>query len=345
MDSNSKDTERKLPRISMGSIWKDFVSMINFEKGALRTLKGLLLSPARTIDEYLHKDRSKHAHPMRLLIFSTAISTIVIINLSMDADVFDESSALDFPTAYEIGAEIGKKNAEAKKEINTIDEDVNSSDNQIEILDSTNFEMLNDSLELTTDSLLIPLRSSVRDSLQLLVNQLKNASAKEIIVFGKENKRLLMHDKAIKSEVTGLLKSKIIKEFVEKLASIQDKLLFLLVPLYAFGTFLFFRKKSKYNFAENLVVNAYLISFQNAITIAFLPLLFFFSFPVVSGISSVIALIFTFYFWIEVFKLEGFKEFVKSFFVLCFSYFFYILLIALILRYYLFKDIYNSLVS
>ncbi len=119
----------------------------------------------------------------------------------------------------------------------------------------------------------------------------------------------------------------------------------MLVPLYAFGTFLFFRKKTRYNYAENLVANAYLISFQNVIVIATLPLIIVFEYTTLSSFSSLLALGFTFYFWMDVFRLEGFKGFIKSFLVLIFSYFIYIILILLLLRYYLAKDFFDSLIN
>ncbi|NNE55307.1 MAG: DUF3667 domain-containing protein [Flavobacteriales bacterium] len=64
-------------RITTRSLIMDFFAVMNLERGFLYTIKGLVLKPYATIQEYLYKFRRKHANPLRLLIFSSAIAALI----------------------------------------------------------------------------------------------------------------------------------------------------------------------------------------------------------------------------------------------------------------------------
>lgn len=83
--------EAKISRITPRYLWDELLHLVNFEKGVFYTIKGLLLKPRKTVVEYCTIDRSRHANPLRMLLFSTAI--VVFIQFSMMPDF--ESSFRD----------------------------------------------------------------------------------------------------------------------------------------------------------------------------------------------------------------------------------------------------------
>lgn len=72
-----------LKRITFKSLMGFVLSILNFEKGILFSIKELILRPRIVIEEYLKKDRKKLVNPIRFLVFSTALATflsIILIN-------------------------------------------------------------------------------------------------------------------------------------------------------------------------------------------------------------------------------------------------------------------------
>jgi hypothetical protein len=80
MDDLPKISE-EYTRITPKQIGLDVIAILNFDRGVLFTLKGLLLSPYKAIQSYLKGDRRKHAHPIRILVFSSALAAFLTINL------------------------------------------------------------------------------------------------------------------------------------------------------------------------------------------------------------------------------------------------------------------------
>ncbi len=70
------EKQRTLERIDGKYIWREFVSVLIFEKGVLFTIKELFLRPGYTIREFLHYDRNRLVKPVAFLIFSSLVFII-----------------------------------------------------------------------------------------------------------------------------------------------------------------------------------------------------------------------------------------------------------------------------
>ena len=68
-----------LKRITFASLMGFVLSILNFEKGILFSIKELILRPRIVIEEYLKRDRKKLVNPIRFLVFSTAISAFLSV--------------------------------------------------------------------------------------------------------------------------------------------------------------------------------------------------------------------------------------------------------------------------
>lgn len=70
------------PRISMQTIYASILAVFNFEKGFSFTVKNLLLTPGKTLSNYLFTiERSKHIKPMNFLILMITIATFLTLQL------------------------------------------------------------------------------------------------------------------------------------------------------------------------------------------------------------------------------------------------------------------------
>lgn len=70
------------PRISMQTIYESILSIFNFEKGLSFTIKNLLLSPGKTLSNYLFTvERLKHIKPMNFLLLMVTIATFLTLQL------------------------------------------------------------------------------------------------------------------------------------------------------------------------------------------------------------------------------------------------------------------------
>ena len=70
------------PRISMQTIYESILAIFNFEKGFSFTVKNLLLTPGKTLSNYLFTaERTKHIKPMNFLILMITIATFLTLQL------------------------------------------------------------------------------------------------------------------------------------------------------------------------------------------------------------------------------------------------------------------------
>lgn len=70
------------PRISMQTIYESILAVFNFEKGMSFTIKNLLLTPGKTLTNYLFTaERTKHIKPMSFLILMVTIATFLTLQL------------------------------------------------------------------------------------------------------------------------------------------------------------------------------------------------------------------------------------------------------------------------
>lgn len=259
MENLPRQNDQKPSRITWAVIWADFLSVMNFERGVLYTLRGLLFHPKQTIDEFLYQSRWNHANPMRLLIFSTAVISLMNYYLifipNMDQGNFNFSSS----GSYEMGESLGKEISEFEK---TVGIDI--------------------------------------------------------------KKKPKMSKEEMQKK-----KGKLTREIMDTVFQSMDKFTFSLVPIFAFFTFLFFRK-SGYNYAESLVINAFMVSQINVMNIVMvIPTM---SHPItVSFIGGVGILIYTVFYVMKVYSASGVWGFIKTIFAILFSYLVYIAVIMLVM--------------
>ena len=81
--------EKKIiERISLKSIWKQLLEIINFERGIFYTIWKLIVSPGKSIRLFLFEDRSKLVKPFKFLIIMVAfVALIEYLFLSNEVDM------------------------------------------------------------------------------------------------------------------------------------------------------------------------------------------------------------------------------------------------------------------
>jgi uncharacterized membrane protein len=110
MDNLPKKDSNTPKRITWNLIWSDFLNVINFEKGVFFSIKGLILKPKETVDDFLYGNRGIHANPIRFLLFSTAVITLLnfylIIQPNLEKGTFTQTENGSF---YDLGKQMGGK--------------------------------------------------------------------------------------------------------------------------------------------------------------------------------------------------------------------------------------------
>lgn len=105
-----------------------------------------------------------------------------------------------------------------------------------------------------------------------------------------------------------------VEKFKEKITEYSSKYynltILMAIPFMALGSFWFFRKKG-YNYAENVVMNAYLTSYQNLIFLLSFPLIYFYQ--TLGFISSIVfSYIYYFYAYKRFFEMPFWPSFGRS---------------------------------
>lgn len=255
MENLPEQNDQKPSRITWAALWTDFLSVMNFERGVLYTLKGLLKNPKNTIDDYLYESRWNHANPMRLLLFSTALISFLNYYLVYQPNITADNFSISSEESYEVGKSLGKEFSEFEE---TVGIDI------------------------------------------------------------KKGPKLSDAEKEIK-------KKEATKMVMDKIFQYMDKFTFSLVPIFALFAFLFFRK-SGYNYTENLVISALMISVINVIGIlTVIPTMWS---PIwVSAISSILIFVYTIYYFIDVYSVKTFGGFVKIISTVVLSYMVYMIIV------------------
>jgi hypothetical protein len=75
-----------LQKIDKKYFTSELLSIINFEKGFLYTIKGLLISPKKTIDTFLFNNRNTIINPIKLLFLTSLLYSIVKHYLSIEIE-------------------------------------------------------------------------------------------------------------------------------------------------------------------------------------------------------------------------------------------------------------------
>jgi hypothetical protein len=89
------EKRRTLERIDGKYIWREFVSVLIFEKGVLFTIKELFLRPGDTIREFLHYDRNRLVKPIAFLIFCSLILLVTHQILSLNTGTAPQNTGSD----------------------------------------------------------------------------------------------------------------------------------------------------------------------------------------------------------------------------------------------------------
>jgi len=96
-------------RITFKSLFAFVLSVLNFEKGILFTIKQLIIRPRVVIEEYLKKDRKKLVNPIRFLVFSTALSAFLSIALISSNPEFN-GVKINLDNSFDKGVELAETN-------------------------------------------------------------------------------------------------------------------------------------------------------------------------------------------------------------------------------------------
>lgn len=227
MDELPEDIE--FSRITTKSLVGDFVAIMNFERGVLYTLWGLVRRPAKTIQDFFFGNRRRHAHPLRVLVFSSAIATLLTITL------------------------------------------IERAENPLNI--SINGEQI-ENVEITPD---------------MSEEQVLEAMAREQLQ----------------------------KTFIHYFTKYLNVMYLLMVPISAALCALFFYGKG-FNFAEHLVVSAYMGAINNVIYVLFFTAIWFWQDAFM--IYSAVAILFNFYFFMNVYKSRNVGGFFRSLGAILFTY-------------------------
>lgn len=231
-----------LKRITFKGLLGFVLSVLNFEKGILFTIRELIIRPKQVIEEYLKRDRKKLVNPVRFLVFSTALATFLTFS------VLPNNEMNNFGVAFSDGFNQG------------MGEKVEGIENKAPLPDSIH-------------------------------------TIKEINHLATKKLRKKQSQKAA-------------QDFGIMMKQSTDKISFALVFFFAFGCLLFF-KNIGYNYTENLVINSFMVSMNNVITIILVipALAFGGSFWIVLG--SLIGLAYFFYFWMVVYNRKSIGGFFR----------------------------------
>nr|WKN39832.1 DUF3667 domain-containing protein [Tunicatimonas sp. TK19036] len=91
--------KKEPPRITIGHLWEEVLGTLSWDKGFFFTVKMLLLNPGKAIRDYLQGERKRYSHPIRFLVFTTAISTYAVIKLDLINKFYDEAGVLSIDEA------------------------------------------------------------------------------------------------------------------------------------------------------------------------------------------------------------------------------------------------------
>lgn len=73
----NKENTQTLDRIDGKYIWREIISVLNFDKGIFYTIKEIFLRPGKTIREFLLYDRKRLVKPILFIIITSLIYAII----------------------------------------------------------------------------------------------------------------------------------------------------------------------------------------------------------------------------------------------------------------------------
>ncbi len=105
--------------------------------------------------------------------------------------------------------------------------------------------------------------------------------------------------------------------------------LWLSIPVYAFFSFLLFKRYEKFNYAEHLVIISFFVSVSNILTIVFLPFGYFIGYKLAFLISFTIGIIYYFFLLFDLFRKRSIGFLIRIILCLFLSNAGYFILLAL----------------
>lgn len=231
-----------LKRITFKGLLGFVLSVLNFEKGILFSIRELIVRPKQVIEEYLKRDRKKLVNPVRFLVFSTALSTFLTFS------VLPNNELNNFGIAFSDG--FNREMKEGNKEL----------EQKVPLPDSLH---------------------SIKEINRLATKKLRKKQSQQAA-----------------------------QDFGKMMKDSTDKISFALVFFFAFGCLLFF-KNIGYNYTENLVINSFMVSMNNVITIVLVIPAIAFGGSFWIGLGSIIGLAYFFYFWMVVYSRKSIGGFFR----------------------------------
>lgn len=91
---NTSGKPAELPRINSGYIKQELENVLLLEKGLLLTIREVLLRPGKSVQEFLHRDRTRLAKPIYFVIITSLIYTLANHYLGFE-DGYIDSGGLE----------------------------------------------------------------------------------------------------------------------------------------------------------------------------------------------------------------------------------------------------------
>lgn len=126
-------------------------------------------------------------------------------------------------------------------------------------------------------------------------------------------------------------KAEEISQFMDTLfTDWYNLIIWISIPFYALSSYLLMRRYERFNYAEHLVVQSFLVSISNILVIVCLPFGYFIGFRTAFALSFFIALIYYFFVFWDLFKLRKFWFFFRVFIAYLFGNLLYIIFFMIV---------------
>lgn len=87
----NKENTQTLDRIDGKYIWREIISVLNFDKGIFYTIKEIFLRPGKTIREFLLYDRKRLVKPILFIIITSLIYAIINHYFKIEEEYIQQS--------------------------------------------------------------------------------------------------------------------------------------------------------------------------------------------------------------------------------------------------------------
>lgn len=300
-------------QVSFGTLINEFLSnYVAYDSRLVRTIPPFLFKPGFLTNEFNAGRRTRYMHPLRLyfivsffyfFILSTIISKEVIINSGQADNSTQQNEKAVFLQLDSASKEIEQ---EIRKEIPSISKQVDSSEKQSTMGETIQTQMPDSS-------------SGTRDaSLDLDLNSTKWEVLK---IPGIKPEQVLDSLQAHKTAFNLLLARQGIKIFQEKgqniatyLVSTTSKMMFLLLPFFAFMLKIFYIRKNRY-YVDHITFTLHLHSFLFFILSVLIVINYYWPLDLIITLTTLLIIVYFLLAFKRVYKQGWIKTFVKTVFV------------------------------